>query len=215
MNLLFDLDGTLTDPYIGISRCIAYAFDRLGCKIHDQTDLRRYIGPPLRDSFAKLLNTDAALLVEKALALYRERYGKTGLFENQVYDGIPGALKELQADGHTLFVATSKPEIYAKRIIDHFNLQHYFKKIYGCELDGTRGDKTSLIAYILQNEAILPSNAMMIGDRKHDVIGANANKVRAAGVLWGYGSREELTSSGAFALVKTPGGIIPLVGETN
>ena len=204
MNLLFDLDGTLTDPFLGISRCIAYAFERLSRQMPIQENLRKYIGPPLRESFATLLSTDDPLLIEKALAFYRERYSDIGLYENDVYTDIPEALEVLQAQGHTLYVATSKPELYAKRIIDHFNLQHYFKNIYGCELDGTRGDKTSLIAYILQTEAIEPSGTLMVGDREHDMIGANENDVRSVGVLWGYGDVDELEASGAHAIIKAP-----------
>ncbi|MGD8344249.1 MAG: HAD hydrolase-like protein, partial [Desulfobacterales bacterium] len=152
MNLLFDLDGTLTDPFDGITRSISYALDRLNRKVPPGEDWRWCIGPPLRDIFAKLLAAEDATLIEKAVAIYRERFSTVGLFENEVYDGIPETLAALNKDGHTLYVATSKPTVYALKIIDHFNLQRFFKRTYGCELDGTRGDKTSLIAYILQTE---------------------------------------------------------------
>ena len=204
MNLLFDLDGTLTDPFAGITKCILYALDKLGQPLPPGENLRWCIGPPLRDSFAKLLSSNDDALVEKAVALYRERFSSVGLFENKVYDGIPKMLATLNKDGHTLYVATSKPTVFARKIIDHFDLQHFFKHIYGCELDGTRGDKTSLIMHILQTELIAPSEAAMIGDRKHDMIGAEENGIAGFGVLWGYGTMEELQNSGARAFFKIP-----------
>ncbi len=204
MNLLFDLDGTLTDPFPGITKCISYALDMLGRQLPPRESLRWCIGPPLKDSFAKLLDSDDAPLCEKALAFYRDRFGSVGLFENEVYDGIPEVLKDLQVDGHTLYVATSKPAVYAERIIDHFGLYRYFKRVYGSELDGTRSDKTSLICHILQRESIANSEASMIGDREHDIIGAKENGVYGFGVLWGYGTKDELEASGAHAFIKTP-----------
>ena len=204
MNLLFDLDGTLTDPFVGITRCILYACDKLGRRCPPGDNLRWCIGPPLRDSFAKLLASDDAALVQKAVALYRERFGRIGLFENEVYDGIPKMLAALQKEGHALYVATSKPTIFAKRIIAHFDLQRFFKKIYGSELDGTLGDKTSLISHILQTESLAPSEAAMIGDREHDMIGARENEVSGFGVLWGYGTKDELQNSGARAVFRIP-----------
>lgn len=204
MNLLFDLDGTLTNPLIGITKCILYALDKLGRPLPPEKNLRWCIGPPLRDSFAKLLASDDAVLIEKAVAIYRERFGKVGLFENEVYGGIPDVLRTLQKDSHFLYVATSKPTVYARKIITHFGLQRFFKEIYGCELDGTRGDKTSLIAHILQTELLAPSDTAMIGDREHDIIGAKENGIAGFGVLWGYGTKDELESSGACAFFKTP-----------
>jgi len=204
MNLLFDLDGTLTDPFIGITKCISYALNMLGRKLPPRESLRWCIGPPLKDSFAKLLASDEDALAEKAVAFYRERFSTVGLFENEVYNGIPEVLKALQKNGHTLYVATSKPAIYAERIVDHFGLHRYFKCIFGSELDGTRSDKTSLIAHILQAELIAPSETSMIGDRKHDMIGAKENDMYGFGVLWGYGTKDELENSGAHAFFKNP-----------
>ncbi len=204
MNLLFDLDGTLTDPFEGITKCILYAMEKLDKKCPPTESLRWCIGPPLRDSFAKLLTTDDKAIIERAVTLYRERFGTVGLFENHVYDGIPDVLQALQKDGHTLYVATSKPTIFAKRIIAHFDLQRYFKSIYGSELDGARGDKTSLISHILQAELMKPSEAAMIGDREHDMIGAKENNISSFGVLWGYGTKDELERSGAQAAFKNP-----------
>jgi phosphoglycolate phosphatase len=213
MNLLFDLDGTLTDPYQGITGCISYALEKMGRTSPPQMSLRWCIGPPLKDSFAKLLEIADYSLAEKALSIYRERFGTIGLYENEVYGGIPETLGTLQEIGHTLFVATSKPGIYAKRIIDHFGLQKYFKNIYGSELDGTRVDKTSLISYILQTESIIPSETIMIGDREHDMIGAKANNVCGLGVLWGYGTKEELEESGAHSCITHPSELISILNN--
>jgi phosphoglycolate phosphatase len=214
MNLLFDLDGTLTDPFQGITRCILHALLKLGRPLPPQESLRWCIGPPLKNTLAKLLDSNDGQLIDKALAMYRERFGVVGLFENDVYQDIPEVLDALEKLGHTLYVATSKPTLYADRIIDHFKLSRYFKKVYGSELDGTRVDKTSLIAYILQTESIQSSDTFMIGDRKHDIIGARANKVNGLGVLWGYGTREELEESGAFACINQPGNLISTVDTT-
>ena len=204
MNLLFDLDGTLTDPFPGITKCISHALDKLYRQSPPKESLRWCIGPPLKNSFAKLLASDDDTLAEKALVFYRERFGTVGLFENEVYEGIPEVLEGLQEKGHMLYVATSKPAVYAARIIDHFGLQRYFKAIYGSELDGTRSDKTSLISHILESESITSSETVMIGDRKHDIIGAKENRVCGIGVLWGYGTKEELETSGAHTCIGHP-----------
>ena len=209
MNLLFDLDGTLTDPFQGITECIAYALEKLGVQSPSKESLHWCIGPPLKNSFLKLLSSDDEALAEKALAFYRERYSSVGLYENEVYNEIPEALEVLQKTGHTLYVATSKPTIFAERIIFHYDLKRHFKCIYGSELDGTRCDKTSLISYILKRESISKFEAVMIGDRKHDIIGANNNGLHGVGVLWGYGSKEELETSGAQSFIGSPQELIP------
>ncbi|MCG8375586.1 MAG: HAD hydrolase-like protein, partial [Chlorobiales bacterium] len=162
------------------------------------------IGPPLKNSLARLLNTDDEDFAQEALALYRERFAKAGLYENAVYPGIPAVLKELSTAGHMLYLATAKPTLYAGRIINHFNLQAYFRKLYGSELDGTRTDKSELIAYILQKEKTDSSQTVMIGDRKHDMIGAKNNGVTSVGVLWGYGGSEELKACRPDILIKRP-----------
>jgi phosphoglycolate phosphatase len=204
MNLLFDLDGTLTNPFTGITKCIGYALNMLGRESPPRESLHWCIGPPLKDSFAKLLTSADDAITEKAVAFYRERFSTVGLFENEVYDGIPEALGSLQTKGHTLYVATSKPALYAERIIAHFDLQRYFKCVYGSELDGTRSDKTGLISHILKRELIAPSETSMIGDRVHDIVGAIENGIYGFGVLWGYGTKDELENSGARAFFKTP-----------
>jgi phosphoglycolate phosphatase len=204
VHLLFDLDGTLTDPFPGITGSILHALAAMGRVLPTAEELRWCIGPPLTHSFEILLGPDEAHLAATAVGHYRERYGSIGLFENKVIPGIREALDELKLAGHTMSVATSKPTVFAERIIDHFGLRSYFQAVYGSELDGTRTDKTSLIAYIIGRESIQPEEAIMIGDRKHDIIGASANGIPAFGVLWGYGSEEELTGEGASACVASP-----------
>jgi phosphoglycolate phosphatase len=211
MNLLFDLDGTLTDPYPGITRCIAYALEKLGRPAPPPESLKWCIGPPLKQSLSKLLATEDNALLQLAVGLYRERYGSVGLFENDLCQGIGDMLDALGNMEHTLYVATAKPQIYAARIIDHFGLRPYFKSIYGSELDGTRSDKKRLLGHVLKRESIRPSDAVMIGDRRHDMLGAAANGVYAVGVQWGYGSKEELKASGAKALIADPRQFIALL----
>ena len=203
MNILFDLDGTLTDPFTGITRCIAYALEKLGKKSPPPAELTWCIGPPLRDSFRILLGPDEDL-TEEALSLYRERFSRTGMFENRVYDGIPEALENLKSMGHSLFVATSKPQVFAQQIIAHFRLHPFFREIYGCELDGTRGDKPSLISHVLQEESLPASDTVMIGDTGYDMAGAEKNGISGVGVLWGFGTREELEASGARVCIGSP-----------
>lgn len=204
MNLLFDLDGTLTDPFLGITRCIVHALTTLGRQAPPPGDLRWCIGPPLKDSFLLLLDTENGLLAEEAIRHYRDRFATVGMFENEVYPGIAEALADLRHRGHRLFVATSKPTVFATQILDHFDLSSHFQAVYGSELDGTRCDKADLIAHLLRHESLLADETLMIGDRRHDVIGAKANRLRAFGVLWGYGSQTELTTAGADLCVSTP-----------
>ncbi len=197
----FDLDGTLTDPKEGIIGCIRYALEKLGAPQPDSDDdLTWCIGPPLLGSFEHLVGDKAP----EALALYRERFGDVGLFENAVYPGIREVLEELAGQGRRLFVATSKPTVYAVRILEHFELHDFFEHIYGSELDGTRADKTELLAWVLAQSELQASSAVMIGDRRHDVIGARNNGIDAIGVLYGYGSSDELSEAGARVLCETP-----------
>ncbi len=204
MRILFDLDGTLSDPFVGITASIQHALVALGRPAPAAQDFRWCIGPPLKQVFAKLLASEDNQLADAAVLKYRERFGSIGLFENVLHPGIESALVDLKSSGHSLCVATSKPTIFAERIVEHFGLNKYFSSVNGSELDGTRSDKTSLIAYILERDAIAPSDALMIGDREHDMIGASRNDVAALGVLWGYGSKEELESAGAFSCVTSP-----------
>jgi phosphoglycolate phosphatase len=181
-SVLFDLDGTLTDPREGITRSIAYALERMGLEPPPLDQLTFAIGPPLRRSLARLLNDETPAAVERALALYRERFADVGLFENAPYEGIVEALQAVAAGGATLYVATSKPRIYAERIVRHFSLDAHFAAIHGCELDGTREDKRDLLAHLLPHHGVAPGDAAMIGDRGADMIAARHHGVRAVGL---------------------------------
>ena len=204
VSVLFDLDGTLTDPREGFVSSITHALVSLGHCSPPEDELASNIGPPLEITLAKLLGEQHEHQIPEAVSLYRQRYSSQGLFENSVYDGIEGALSRVQASGARLFVATSKPQVFAVRILEHFGLQKFFTGIYGSGLDGSLTNKDELIAHILEKEALEPEAALMIGDRAHDVVGALANGICPVGVLWGYGSIEELSSAGAAVLVRSP-----------
>ncbi|RYG22895.1 HAD family hydrolase [bacterium] len=202
--VLFDLDGTLTDPKPGICGCIAHALQVLGYDAPHHNDLEWCIGPPLAGSFARLLSTDDAAAVSRAMVLYRERFSAVGLFENQVYDGIPDCLARLRQAGIKLYVATSKPHVLAQRILDRFELAPYFEAVYGSELDGTRVDKGEVIDHALSSGGLHGEPVLMVGDREHDVIGAHKCGLPCIGVTYGYGSAQELTSAGASSLIDSP-----------
>ncbi len=199
--MLFDLDGTLTDPKIGITTCVAYALEHLGVKTENLDDLCKFIGPPLIDSFQDdygFSQEDAKFLVSK----YRERFSEKGLFENRIYDGIKELLKSLYDQDKIIILATSKPTVYAKKILEYFEIAQYFTFVSGSELNGTRDDKAEVIKYALEQNRITDiSNVVMIGDRKYDVIGAKKHGIKCIGVLYGYGDLEELTMAGADTIV--------------
>ena len=203
--LLFDLDGTLTDNLVGIAGSINYALGQLDAPPHPLHELRDCLGPPLRETFSRLLNTTDHAAIEHAIAHYRVRYADVGWSENRVYDGIEGALQALAERGARLYVCTAKPEIYARRILGHFGLDRFLQAIYGADLDGHYDDKAKLMGLLLGRESIAPGAALMIGDRANDIRAARANGVRMVGVLWGYGSREELAE--ADRLIETPEGL--------
>jgi phosphoglycolate phosphatase len=209
--LLLDLDGTLTDNFAGISRSILHALAKLGAGDASDVDLKRCVGPPLRRSFARLLNTEDPILIERALALYRERYAVEGWRENSVYSGIDAALAALDGRGHRLLLCTSKPQVYADRIVAYFGLARHLDAVYGAELDGRFDDKAELMGALLSAERLEPERCVMIGDRAQDMRAANAHRVDTLGVLWGYGSREELVGAGARALVGAPGELLTAV----
>jgi phosphoglycolate phosphatase len=202
--LLVDLDGTLTDNFAGISQSIRHALARLGADPPADADLRTCVGPPLRASFARLLATGDRARVEHAIELYRERYATLGWAENVVYDGIAELLDALAADGHRLFLCTSKPQPFAERIVQRFDLAPRFSGIYGADLGGALDDKAALVAHLIAREGLGGSECVMIGDREHDVRAAKANGAAAIGVLWGYGSLAELKAAGADTIVGTP-----------
>lgn len=195
--MLFDLDGTLTDPGPGITNSLMYALKYYGIEIADRTSLYKYIGPPLLDTFSEGFGFSAEKSVE-AVKKYREYFGDRGLFENSVYEGIPDLLYTLQAKGKKLVVATSKPEKYAVRILEHFGLSRRFACICGSNMDESRSKKSEVIAYALK-KAHVPdkSCAVMTGDRMHDITGAKECGITSCGVLFGYGSRDELQGAGA------------------
>ena len=192
-NILIDLDGTLTDPREGITTSTRYGLNKMGHPIADSENIDWIIGPPLKASLAKILNVSPEDdLAEQALLGYRERFAVTGLFENELFDDVKDTLQHLHTQGYRLFLATAKPEIYAKRILEHFNLLHYFEYPYGSELSGERTNKGDLIAYILEKEQLNPQECLMVGDREHDIFGARKNGIETIAVEYGYGSAQEL-----------------------
>ncbi|MCE1235812.1 MAG: HAD hydrolase-like protein [Hyphomicrobiales bacterium] len=209
--VLFDLDGTLTDPKVGITASIRHAMAELGRPLAASADLDWCIGPPLIDSFARLLDGDRDLAA-RGVAAYRARYGVVGLYENEVYPGIPDLLDALVADGRRLVLATSKPRVFAERILEHFDLARRFAAIHGSELDGTRVHKTDLLPWILEREAIDPTTAVMVGDREHDALGARAAGLATIGVAWGYGRPDELVRAGAARIATDVAELADLLG---
>ena len=193
-HIFFDLDGTLTDPREGITGSIQYALEQLGVAAPDKAELEWCIGPPLHDSFVHLVGEPQAA---DAVEHYRVRFDDRGWSENEPYQGIHDALAELVRSGRTLYVASSKPRIFVERILTHFELREFFTGVHGSELDGTRVDKRELLAYALENEQVAAHQALMLGDRKHDKVGAAHNNMDFVGVLWGYGSAAELRDAGA------------------
>jgi len=201
--LLFDLDGTLTDSGEGVMRCIVHALEELGEPIPSVKRLEQCIGPPLMQSFRELVDGADEDRAERALILYRERFTRVGMYENQLYPGVESALTRLEAAGFMLHVATSKPWVYARQILEHFGLAFHFKSVYGPELDGRRDDKTELLTHLIGEEKLTPASTVMIGDREHDVRAARRTGVLPVGVTWGYGSRDELVNAGAAHLVSS------------
>lgn len=201
--ILFDLDGTLTDSSSGIINSLMYAFEKLDFKIGSREELRAFIGPPLID----MMMEQYGFSREKAthgLKFYREYFRDKGIFENSVYDGIPEMLRDLQSRGYKLVLATSKPEEFAKRILEHFDIAKYFYFIGGSDMGETRSSKSAVIEYVMDNCDIKePDKCIMVGDREHDVIGARKFNIRTVGVLFGYGSREELENAGAAYIIET------------
>jgi phosphoglycolate phosphatase len=214
MNVLLDLDGTLTDPREGIVQCIKHALTGLDEPCPADTVLEGYIGPPLQSSFGAVFGPGSPKIA-KAIDLYRERFSTKGIFQNRLYPEIPGALSALRRRGARLIVATSKPTVFAERIIAHFSLGSYISAIYGSELDGTRSDKAELISHILKAESISPAATFMVGDRAHDMIGAKANGIVGIGALWGYGGRQELIDGGAAALCARPSELDKALSSNN
>lgn len=215
MELLFDLDGTLTDPLLGISRSIQHAMAALGREPPEGAALARFVGPPLRRTFGELLETADEELITRAIHLYRERFAEVGLFENAVYPDVPAALAQLAARGRRLWVVTSKPHVYARRIVEHFGLSQWFTEVYGAELDGRNSDKADLIRVVLETEGLVASQTWMIGDRALDIRAGRHNGTRTAAVLWGYGSAEELRAERPDILVGLIGDLSSHIDRAN
>ncbi len=207
----FDLDGTITDSSLGITNSVKHALKKYGIVETDRKKLCKFIGPPLPASFEKYygFSKDEAW---KSVDYYREYYKDTGIFECEVYGGFEEMLKKLKAAGKTLVVATSKPEPFARRIMEHFKLAQYFDYVAGMELDGRRGSKTEVILYALEACGIKDrSRVLMVGDREHDVMGAHETGLDCLGVLYGFGTREELESAGADYIVDNVEGILKFI----
>lgn len=201
--ILFDLDGTLTDSGIGIINSVEYALEKCGVEVKSKNELYKFVGPPLTDSFEMYYDFSKEE-ANTAVKYYREYFREKGMFENLVYDGIEKLLKELKANNKKLIVATSKAEVFAKQILEHFNIAEYFSYIAGSNLDGTRVKKAEVIKYALESCNIEDlSKTIMIGDREHDIIGAKKVGLKCIGVLYGYGDRSELEKAGADFIVET------------
>ena len=208
--VLFDLDGTLTDPGMGITNSVAFALRKYGIEVQDRKELYKFIGPPLYESFMKHYSFSKEE-AETAVSYFREYFRDTGIFENEVYDGIENLLKKIKASGRKIILATSKPEEFAKRILVHFNLDKYFDFVAGATMDSSRVEKSDVIAYALKESGCSAENAVMVGDRMHDILGAKENGLASIGVLFGYGSREELENAGADYIAETVDDIIKYI----
>ena len=202
-NILFDLDGTVINSEVGVTSCVVYALKKFGIDETDRALLRKFLGPPLSDSFMRFYGFDAEK-AEKAVEYYRERYVPIGVHENEVYEGIPELLSELRAAEKKLYIATSKPEHFAKGILAELSLDKYFDGVFGSTLDESRNTKDKVLAYAINEIGLDKSSSVMIGDRFHDVEGAKANGLPCVGVLYGFGDREELLGAGAVAVAETP-----------
>lgn len=209
MNLLFDLDGTLADPFEAFASSIVHAFNLHHLPIPSNNQLRSCIGPPLHLSMHEILGV-AKERVAQIMNDYRDHHGKIGIFQYAFYPPAESVLK-LLVNKHRLFVATSKPWPYAKTILQHFKMNQYFQEIYGSEMDGVRSNKAELLKYILEKEKLAPLETVMIGDREHDVIAAQKNQLRSIGVLWGFGDQAELLRAGADELCAQYGELISLI----
>ncbi len=201
--ILFDLDGTLTDPKEGITKSVQYALKKMGIIEENRDNLVKFIGPPLVESFQEYYDMDEGD-TWAAIKAYREYFADKGILDNQVFTGIPELLASLNNKGHELGVATSKPTIYSEKILEHFRLDNYFKVIVGSNLDGSRVAKNEIIEAALEALRVKQlDKVVMVGDRKHDIMGANKNNIDSIGVLFGYGSKAEFQEAGATYIVNT------------
>ncbi|MCM1235777.1 MAG: HAD family hydrolase [Ruminococcus flavefaciens] len=209
--IFFDLDGTLTDPGLGITNSVAYALEKRNIKVSSRTTLYKFIGPPLQDSFEQFYGFSQEECMA-AIEDYREYFSDKGIYENELYDGIEELLRSLKAAGKKVVLATSKPEEFAIKILKYFQIDGYFDFIAGATMDGTRSRKVDVIRYALEQLKIMDLSAtIMIGDRKYDILGAVAVGIDSIGVLYGYGDYQELTVAGATYIVEKVTDILPLI----
>lgn len=208
--ILFDLDGTLTDPGLGITNSVAYALKKYGIEVENRQSLYSFIGPPLNDSFKKYYGFSDEKAME-AIWCYREYFADKGLYENEVYEGVEQLLGKIKESGRKIVLATSKPEQFAERILEHFDLIKYFDVVAGASMDEKRNKKGDVIKYAMEKGDFTSDGAVMIGDREHDVFGAAENGIDTIGVLYGYGSREELEKAGAMHIAQTVEDIFALL----
>ncbi|MGH7818427.1 MAG: HAD hydrolase-like protein [Candidatus Binatia bacterium] len=194
-HIFFDLDGTLTDPREGIVRSIEHALATLGYPIPEPAALESFIGPPLSATFRRLLDTEDDSIISAAISAYRSRFETLGMFENQVYPGIPEALAALRAKGFALYALTAKPKVYARRILEHFALDSHFVEIHGPDLEDLRYDKQSLLRRALADRNVDGARVAVVGDRGDDVLAARSNGAVAIAVTWGYGTPAELATA--------------------
>lgn len=209
--VLFDLDGTVTDPGLGITNSVMYSLEKFGIKAEDRTSLFKFIGPPLKESYAKYFHFSDED-IDRAVVYYREYYSEKGIFENVLYDGIPETLDRIKSSGRQVILATSKPEPFAFKILEHFRIDRYFDFVAGSTMDETRVQKADVITYALESCGITDlSSAVMIGDREHDIYGAKKARLHSIGVLYGYGGREELQNAGATYIAERVEDILSLL----
>ena len=206
--LFFDLDGTVSNNFQGISRCLNFALEQLGLRQLTDLEVMPFVGPPFRESLPRAF---PGIDTEAALKLYRERYATAGWLENSLYDGMAQAISTLHSQGFTIALCTSKPRVFAERIIEHFDLARYFKGVHGPELDGKFDRKTDLLAHLIEHYKTAPENALMIGDRDKDVEAALHVGAHSLGVLWGFGSRQELFEAGAKYIVTRPDELVDTI----
>ena len=210
-NILFDLDGTISDSYEGITKSVVYALNKLGITPPaDRRDLRKFIGPPLWDSFSKYYGLDESGAA-RAVKFYREYYNESGMLDCTMYDGIDEAIRELKNMGKKVILATSKPEVAAVKITEHFGLTKYFDFQAGASSDTSRVKKSDVIAYAVESTGIDKTRTLMVGDRCHDVEGASQNGIACMGVLYGYGTEHELKAAGAKYIAKTTKDIVYII----
>lgn len=208
--ILFDLDGTLTDSGEGIINCAILALEHYGLPIPSREEMRTFVGPPLHESFIR--HGVPADQAEDAIRIYRSRYIPIGAYENTPYPGVRELLETLKAQGHTLFVATSKPEEMSIKILEHFDLAKYFDRICGASMDTSRSSKEAVIAYLIDLNG-RADNMVMVGDTKFDIIGAKAHGIPGIGVSWGYGKVEQMQESGAVAIAESMDALLSLLNS--